>query len=89
MLIGLPAWQGLQKARARHVHLLAAARLAPGPACDDRCCGDLLVTPGVVEIYWLRQWFLTFHCTWEQVARKTSVYTLKCPKSVILGQFRV
>ena len=25
----------------------------------------------------------------EQVARKTSVYTLKCPKSVILGQFRV
>ena len=25
----------------------------------------------------------------EQVARKTSAYTIKCPKSVILGQFRV
>ena len=46
--------QGAAGLPLEHVVLLPLPlpRLAPGPACDDRCCGDLLVTPGVVEIYW-------------------------------------
>ena len=55
MLLGLcllVSLLGKASKRPGHMHLLAAARLAPGPACDAWCCGDLLVTLGVVEIFW-------------------------------------